>query len=395
MSWRSFAVPPVDTVTFGPGAFDDIGAQVEQLGGSRVVAIMSGSLAGGPVETALRERLGSKLVGVFSRTRQHVPRSSVLEAVRVAREGRADCVVSLGGGTPIDCAKAVALALSTGISEPNDFEKYRVRFTYPNTYVVPPIEGDVIPHIAVPTTLSGGEHTWLAGVTNEATRAKDAFSSPKLQPRAVILDPWVAAGTPDWLWAASGIRAVDHAVEGILSVRHLPVADALASAALKLLSANLLASTKNPQDERARTDCLIGTWLSVFALPNVGTGLSHGIGHQLAAEFDMVHGVTSAIMLPLVMEFTREQTLPRLRAIAEAMGEDTRGLDDNAAADRAIAAVRELIRSLEVPNTISSAGGSLDVLPKIADHVMGDHTVATCPRPVTKEDVLELLHAAW
>jgi alcohol dehydrogenase class IV len=109
----------------------------------------------------------------------------------------------------------------------------------------------------------------------------------------------------------------------------------------------------------------------------------------------MVHGVTSAIMLPHVMEYTREQTLPRMRQIAEAMGEDTRGLDDNAAADRAIAAVCELIRSLEVPNTISSAGGSLDVLPKIADHVMGDHTVATCPRPITKQDVLELLHAAW
>jgi alcohol dehydrogenase class IV len=395
MSWRSFAVPPVDTVTFGSGAFDDIGAQVERLGGSRVVTILSGSLAGGPVETALRERLGSKLVGVFSRTRQHVPRSSVLEAVRVAREGRADCVVSLGGGTPIDCAKAVALALSTGISKPDDFDKYRVQYTYPDTYVVPPVEADVIPHIAVPTTLSGGEHTGLVGVTNEVTHAKDAFSSPKLQPRAVILDPWVAAGTPDWLWAASGMRAVDHAVESILSVRHMPFADALASAALRLLSENLLASAKNPQDEQARTDCLLGTWLSIFALPNVGTGLSHGIGHQLAAEFDMVHGVTSAIMLPHVMEYTREQTLPRMRQIAEAMGEDTRALDDTAAADRAITAVRELIRNLRVPNTISSAGGSLDALPKVAEHVMGDPTVATCPRHVTKDDVLALLHAAW
>ena len=392
---RSFLVPPVDTVTYGPGAFDQIAAQVDRVGGRRVMVILSGSLAGGPVQAALHERLGATVVGVYSRTRQHVPRSSVLEAVQVARENQADCVLSLGGGTPVDCGKAVALALSTGITEPADFERYRVRFTYPSTYEVPPIEGDVVPHVAVPTTLSGGEHTGLCGVTDDATRSKDAYTSPKLQPRAVVLDPWVTAGTPDWLWAASGMRAVDHAVEGILSARHMPMTDALGAGALRLLTDNLVASAADPTDEQARTDCLLGTWLSIFGLTNVGVGLSHGIGHQLAAEFDMIHGVTSAIMLPLVMEFTREQTLPRLRLVAEAMGRDTRDLTDSSAADAAIAAVRDLVTRLGVPDRISDAGGTPDALEKIADHVMGDAAVAACPRPVTREDVLALLRAAW
>ncbi|GAA4700209.1 iron-containing alcohol dehydrogenase [Pseudonocardia yuanmonensis] len=392
---RSFLVPPVDTVTYGPGAFDQIAAQVERVGGSRVMVVLSGSLAGGPVEAALHERLGATVVGVYSRTRQHVPRTSVLEAVQVARENRADCVLSLGGGTPIDCGKAVALALGTGIAEPADFERYRVRFTYPSTYEVPPIEGDIVPHVAVPTTLSGGEHTGLCGVTDDATRSKDAYTSPKLQPRAVVLDPWVTAGTPDWLWAASGMRAVDHAVEGILSARHMPMTDALGAGALRLLTDNLAASAADPHNEQARTDCLLGTWLSIFGLTNVGVGLSHGIGHQLAAEFDMIHGITSAVMLPLVMEFTREQTLPRLRLVAEAMGVDTRDLTDRSAADAAIAAVRDLVTRLGVPDRISAADGTPDALEKIADHVMGDAAVAACPREVTREDVLALLRAAW
>jgi alcohol dehydrogenase len=395
MTPRSFAVPPVDTVTFGSGAFDQLADQVRKLGGTRVVTILSGSLAGGVVEAALRERLGSALVGVYARTRQHVPRSSVLEAVDVARSNRADCVLSVGGGTPIDCGKGVAMALGTGIFRPEDFDRHRVRFTYPDTYEIPPLEGDIVPHIAVPTTLSGGEHSGLCGVTNDLTRAKDTYRNPRLQPRAVILDPWVTAATPGWLWAASGMRAVDHAVEGVLSARHLPMNDALASMALRLLARNLAHSAANPTDEQPRTDCLVGTWLSIFGLTNVGVGLSHGIGHQLAARFDMIHGVTSAIMLPLVMNFTRAQSAPRMRIVADALGLDTLGLDDGAAADRAIDAVRELIATLGVPHTISTAGGTPDAFDEIADHVMGDPAVAACPRPVTRHDVLDLLHAAW
>ncbi|WP_224390026.1 iron-containing alcohol dehydrogenase [Pseudonocardia sp. ICBG1293] len=395
MSPTSFLVPPVDTVTYGAGAFDEISSRVAGVGGSRVMVILSGSLAGGPVEEALHARLGPAIAGVYARTRQHVPRSSVLEATEMARDNRADCVLSVGGGTPIDCAKAVALALRADIRRPEDFDHHRVRFTYPSTYEVPPLEGDVVPHVAVPTTLSGGEHTGLCGVTDDATRAKDAYTSPKLQPRAVILDPWVSAGTPGWLWAASGMRAVDHAVEGILSARHMPMTDALGAGALRLLSENLETSSTDPGDEQARTACLLGTWLSIFGLTNVGVGLSHGIGHQLAAEFDMIHGVTSAIMLPSVMEFTRARTLPRLRLVAEAMGVDTRDLSADAAADAAIGAVRDLVTRLGVPDRISAAGGRREALPGIADHVMGDAAVAASPRPVTRADILALLDAAF
>jgi alcohol dehydrogenase class IV len=356
---------------------------------------MSGSLAGTEVEESLRGQFGDALVGVHSSTPQHVPRSAVLQAAAMARDGGADSLISIGGGTPIDCAKAVAMCLATGITEPGGFEEYRVRFTYPDVYEVPEIPGPIVPHIAVPTTLSAGEHTGLAGVTDEATHAKCAYTAPGLTPTAVVLDPDVAGRTPAWLWAASGIRALDHAIEGILSARSMPIADALGSEALRLLTENLPHSTDNPHDGDARTNCLLASWMSIFAATNVGMGLSHGIGHQLAAEFDMTHGVTSAIMLPHVMEFNAALTQPQLRRIAEAMGHDTRGLDDATAAGQAIAAVRNLITRLGVTDTISAAGGHRDALPDLAERIMGDSAVAASRRPVTREDILTLLKAAW
>ncbi|AQT82358.1 maleylacetate reductase [Mycolicibacterium litorale] len=392
---RTFTIPNVDTVTYGDGAFDDVADILRAHGGRRPLAIMSGSLAGTEVEQSLRDQFGDALVGVHSDTPQHVPRAAVLRAAAKAREGGADSVISIGGGTPIDCAKAVAMCLAAGITEPAGFEHYRVRFTYPDVYEVPDIPGPLVPHLAVPTTLSGGEHTGLTGVTDELTHEKCAYSAPGLTPVAVVLDPDVAARTPGWLWAASGIRALDHAIEGILSARSMPIADALGGEALRLLSANLVHSTENPHDAHARTNCLLGSWLSIFAATNVGMGLSHGIGHQLAAEFDMTHGVTSAIMLPHVMAFSEALTRPQLRRIAEAMGRDTRDLDDAEAARQAIAAVRDLVARLGVTDTISAAGGHREALPALAERIMGDSAVAASRRPVTRDDVQRLLEAAW
>jgi alcohol dehydrogenase class IV len=232
-------------------------------------------------------------------------------------------------------------------------------------------------------------------VTNEQTRAKDAYTNPGLMPLSVVLDPAMTILTPGWLWAASGMRAVDHAVEGLLSARRMPFVDALSVEALRLLSRNLAVSAKDVTDLDARTDCLLGTWLSIFALTNVGVGLSHGIGHQLAAEFDLVHGVTSAIMLPLVMEYNAAHTRPQLRRVAEGLGQRVNDLDDEAAARAAIDAVRRLIDELEVPHRISAVGGHRDAFGLIAEHVMGDSAVAASPRRVSTQDVLDLLEAAW
>jgi len=392
---REFRVPPMEAVHYGPGAFASIGELSARHTGRRAFAVISGSLVDTWIDQSLRDQLGGRLVGVYHRAKEHVPRACVLEAAEEARAVGADLIISVGGGTAIDCAKAVTLCLAADIEAREQFDDHRVRFTYPATLEIPELPQQVIPHIAVPTTLSGAEHTELFGVTDEKRRAKDTFSHRKFVPRAVVLDPVVAAGTPEWLWAASGMRAVDHAVEGILSAKHMPFTDALGLEALALLTGNLRHSARNPDDVEARTNCMLGTWLSIFALTNVGIGLSHGLGRQLSAQFGILHGLTSAIMLPEVMAFNAEQTRPQLRRIAAAMGADVGLCDDAEAAVQAVATMRRFIESLGVPHTLSAVGARREELDLVVEHAMSDPAVADNPRQVTRDQLLRMLQAAW
>jgi alcohol dehydrogenase class IV len=390
---RTFVVPKTDTVTFGVGALAEIAGIVDKQLSSRALLLISHSLRGTAVEANLRSHLGDRLRAVRDDIPQHVPMETVINIAASARSAEIDCVISVGGGTPIDAAKAVAMCVSENITTKPQLQALRIKAVASNG--ITPIRNTLIPHIAVPTTLSGAEHTGLVGVTDESTHEKAIFSNPALAPDAVILDPEVAALTPEWLWSASGIRAVDHAVEGILSSRNMPMMDGLALEALRLLTGNLKRSVDDAFDAQARMNCMHATWLSIFALTNVGIGLSHGIGHQLAAEFNLLHGITSAIMLPLVMEYNASATTIRLRRIAEAMGVDTRGLSDERAGLSAIAAVRKLIHSVKVPHTLRAVGAVRTALPSIAARTMEDPSIAANITPVTEGDVRHLLEKAW
>jgi maleylacetate reductase len=158
----------------------------------------------------------------------------------------------------------------------------------------------------VPTTLSGGEFSAIAGVTDERRRVKELFRHPDIIPRAVILDPAVTVHTPEWLWLSTGVRAIDHCVEGICSGEANPFADAQALHGLSLLSRGLSRVKTDPMDLQARLDCQMGTWLSMGPLAaDVPMGASHGIGYVLGAAFDIPHGHTSCIMLPAVMRWNK------------------------------------------------------------------------------------------
>jgi alcohol dehydrogenase class IV len=390
-----FEVPQIDSVVYGPDEVGVLPGLVERYGSKRVFAIVSSTLARAGVLDDLRGLLKDRLVGAFGKTPQHVPRRAVLEAAELARSEAADMVISVGGGTPIDCAKAVVLCLGEGMTREEQFDEYYVRFTYPDKIEVPPVRSELIPHIALPTTLSAAEHNSLIGITDQNRQEKHLYSNPHFLPRVVILDPLLTKHTPGWLWAASGMRAVDHAVEGILSLKHGPFMDALGLEALRILRRNLTHSASNPDDISARMDCMLAAWLSIFALSNAGVGLSHGIGHQLAAQFDVTHGITSCITLPLVMEFNAAVVAPRLRRVAEALGVDVRDMSDEGAAEAAVEEMRSFVRSLDVPYTLSAVGGRREELGVVADHTLQDMAAAVNPRRVTREELIALLEAAW
>lgn len=393
-----FAYPRTAEVVYGPGSLGELGAVADRLGAERAFVVGSRTLLADGVEERLREILGGRFAGAFVGVEQHVPRESVIAVARMAREAEADLLVSVGGGTPIDCAKAAALCLAGGVEDAAGLDAFRIRFTYPDQLEVPALPEETIPHVAVPTTLSGSEHTDLCGVTDRARNEKDLYRGPSLAPRAVVLDAELALRTPEALWAASGVRAIDHAVEGTLSARHVPFMDALGAEGLRILRVHLAESVDAPDPLAARAECLLGAWLAIYALTNVGAGLSHAIGHQLAAEFDMMHGVTSAVMLPHVLRFNAPVVGERIPRLAGPLGVDVDGLGTEAACARVIDELAALIASLErfgVPHTLASAGATRPELELVADRVLHDMGAAVNPRPLAREDLTNLFEAAW
>jgi alcohol dehydrogenase len=351
---------------------------------------MSRTLANGPAGARIREILGDLVVASFSSVPQHVPASALLAAASLAREQGVDSVVSLGGGTQVDCAKAVALCLAGDVKSAGDLDRYRARQSGDGRVLMPQDPGPLLPVFTVATALSGAEHTDMTGITDDETRVKHVFRFADLAPRAVILDAEMARYTPAPLWASSGVRALDHSVESMLSVAHNPFRDALGTKAIAMLRENLLRSTLDPDDLAARGACLEAAWMSSFGILSTGAGLSHAIGHQLAPQFGVFHGVSSAIMLPVVMEFNAPFTREQLDRVATAI----RTPEDDPADDAPVL-VRRFIETLPVPTSISAIGGTRDVFPGMATEIINDPTFPVTPRPVTESDIVELLEAAW
>jgi alcohol dehydrogenase len=304
----------------------------------------------------------------------------------------------MGGGTPIDCAKAVALCLAADVSRADQFDAFHLRFTYPDQLEAPELPSEALPHVSVPTTLSGSEHTGLFGITDTVRHVKHLYTGAAFAPTAVLLDAELALATPPALWAASGVRAIDHAVEGALSRRHVPFMDGLALESLRILNTRLSASVEGPDRLAARHDCLLAAWLAIYALTNVGTGLSHAIGHQLAAQYDMMHGVTSAVMLPHVLRFIAPVIGARIARFATPLDVNIDGLDDQLAAARVIDALAESIAELErfgVPHTLRAAGATRSELEGVATRVLHDMGAAVNPRAIEHADLMALFDAAW
>jgi alcohol dehydrogenase len=394
--YGKFDIPTMRRVWYGPGCLEHLPEEVERLGGQRVFIVTSHTLA---TQTDLVDRvrslLGNKVVGVDAASKQHVPRRAVVEAAAQAREAGADLLISLGGGSQIDCAKAVALCLAEGVKNPEQLDDYRVLFEYPDKVTVPSLKGQAPPHITVGTTLSAGDFTNFAGITDEERRVKDLYVDEQLMPKVSFLDAAITVHTPSWLWASTGMRAVDHCVEAFISQSHMPFTDALAFHALQLLFRYLPPSTRDPHDLAAKTQCQLAAWMSIFGLANVLLGLSHGIGHQLGARCNVPHGLTSCIMLPHVLEFNLPVTAERQALLAQAMGVDTRDMATEDAARAGIESLRRFIQGLGVPYRLRDVNVTREDFDGIVRDAMQDLVVATNPRPATPQDVYALLEKAY
>ena len=369
------------TVRFGAGSIEEIGEVVREIGAKAPFLVASRSLVRNTkiVET-IRDAVGGRLVGTYDQTVAHVPQATVLEATDAARRAGADVLISLGGGSVSDLTKMMSLGIAMDIRDASGFDKARVRYTPGEEPVIPPVTGDLIPLVAVATTLSAAEFSGFAGVTDEVRRCKDLFLDDKLTPYGVILDAELLKATPDWLLLSSGIRAVDHCVEVMMSNTAQVFTNSLSSDALQRLVTYLPRLKDGGRDHDDVTQCQLACWESFFALANVLLGLSHGLGHQLGARCGVPHGYTSCVTLPHVMDFNLEVTQEAQAHIARLMGVHTEIMTTAQAASAAAPAVRTFIRSLGLPTTLKEVGVGEEDLQGIADDAMQDLVVSTNPR---------------
>jgi maleylacetate reductase len=251
----------------------------------------------------------------------------------------------------------------------------------------PPMNPPTIRQISVPTTLSAGDFSALAGVTNERTKVKELLRHPRVMPSAVVLDPAITLHTPEWLWLSTGIRAVDHCVEGVCANEAHVFGDAQALTGLALFASGLPRVKADPKDLSARLDCQMGAWLSMGPLSSgVPMGASHGIGYVLGTEFGVPHGYTSCIMLPAVMRWNKPANGNRQALISTAMSQAGRDAGD---------ALDSLIRELGMPRSLSAVKIGRENFQRIAVQAMATPWVPRNPRPIEGPDqVREILELA-
>jgi maleylacetate reductase len=378
----------MDAVVFGRLAADAIADEARRCDAERVFLMVSGTLNRNMDEIAkIRRALGNRFAGLFDRMPAHTPRRAVIEAAAMAREARADLIVTIGGGSVTDGAKAVQLCLANGISTPEALDDYRPVKRPDGTMGPPPCKPPSVRQITVPTTLSAGEFSAISGVTDERRRVKELFRHPQIIPRIVVLDPAVTVHTPEWLWLSTGIRAVDHCVEGICSAEANPFADAQALHGLALLTRGLPRVKADPKNLEARLDCQMGSWLSMGPLASgVPMGASHGIGYVLGAMFDIPHGHTSCIMLPAVMRWNKPVNAERQAMVAAAMGHPGEDAGD---------VLDAFISGLGMPRTLSTVKIGADSFDRMAEDAMNTPWVPRNPRPIAgPAQVREILERA-
>jgi maleylacetate reductase len=365
----------MEAVVFGRPAAETVAEEARHSEAERVFLMVSGTLNRTTDEVArVRQALGNRFAGIFDRMPPHPPRRAVIEAAAAAREAGADLIATIGGGSVTDGAKAVQLCLANDIRTPEALDAYRPVSGPGGILGPPPCQPPSVRQVSVPTTLSAGEFSAIAGVTDERRRVKELFRHPRIIPRVVVLDPAITVHTPEWLWLSTGIRAVDHCAEGICSREANPYADAQALHGLALLCRGLPRVKADPADLQARLDCQIGSWLSMGPIASgVPMGASHGIGYVLGALFDIPHGYTSCIMLPAVMRWNKPANAERQALVAAAMGHPGEDAGD---------VLDAFIAGLGMPRSLTAVKVGTEGIARIAEAAMATPWVPRNPRPI-------------
>ena len=387
MLWRETHDCDKWTVPYLPIDPKDLGREYE----ADVIRINSQSGKGGigfllektygiRIPTKMREEVGYSVKDVSDHTHKELQPKEVL---KVFNENECDSIISLGGGSSHDCAKAIALVASNG-GNIRDYEG------------VDKSTNPLCPMIAINTTAgTASEITRFCIITDTSRHVKMAIVDWRVTPQIAINDPKLMVGMPPSLTAATGMDALTHAIEAYVSTDANPLTDAAAQMAITMITQYLPKAVANGTYMKARDKMAYGQYLAGIAFNNASLGYVHAMAHQLGGFYNLPHGVCNAILLPHVEEFNLIGNANRFRDIAKAMGENIDGLSTMEAARKAIAAIRQLSSQVGIPQNLRSLGVKEKDFEIMAENAMKDVCQVTNPRKATKEQIVEIFRAAF
>lgn len=368
----------------GPGCVKEIGRHAKDLGGTKALIVSGKSRHGEELAGDIRkilENAGLKAT-IFAGAEPNPTDSSVMEGAEVYKRESCDIIVAVGGGSPMDCAKAVGIVAKNG-ERIKDYEG------------VGKVQKGIPPLITVNTTAgTASEMTSFTIITDTERHIKMAIVDPRITPDVAVNDPELMVSMPPALTAATGMDALTHAVEAYVSTMATPTTDAAAIKSIELVSKYLREAVANGEDIRTRDMMAHAEYLAGIAFNNASLGYVHSMAHQLGGLYNLPHGVCNAILLPYVEMYNKQVCPERFADIAKAMGENIDGLSPEEAADRAIDAIKKIASDIGIPSGLKELGAREEDLEILAEHAMQDVCRLTNPRELSKEDIIEIYRKA-
>jgi len=368
----------------GAGCVKEIGRHAKDLGATKALIVSGKSRHGERLALDIYKILeGEGLEAtIFAGADPNPTDTSVMEGADIYRKEDCNMIIAVGGGSPMDCAKAIGIVVYNG-ELINDYEG------------VGKVTKGIPPLITVNTTAgTASEMTSFTIITDTKRHIKMAIVDPRITPDVAVNDPELMVSMPPALTAATGMDALTHAVEAYVSTMATPTTDAAAIKSIELISKYLREAVAHGEDVRTRNMMAHAEYLAGIAFNNASLGYVHSMAHQLGGLYDLPHGVCNAILLPYVEAYNKQVVPERFADIAKAMGEKVEGLSPEEAADRAIDAIRKLASDIGIPSGLKELGAKEEDLELLAEHAMQDVCRLTNPRDLSKEDIIEIYRKA-
>ncbi len=375
---------PVQLV-FGEGCVEDLKTFVSNFGKHALLVTGSGATSRLDAVQSVQDILSSEGIGCthFHDVEADPDTETVEAGAAAAREAGCDFVIGLGGGSPMDAAKAIAARL-TNEGPVTDWSG------------VGAVRNRARPIICMPTTAgTGSEATSIAVITDHKKKQKMSIVSQNIYPTLSLVDPLLSVGMPPELTAATGMDALTHAVESYVARRAWAPTQGLSYRAVQLIAANLEQACTDGEDLEARGNLSLASMIAGIAFTNAGLGLAHAMAHVLGSFFRVPHGTANALLLPHVMQFNLEARPALFRELAQAMGEDVSGLPAAAAGEKSVEAVRALVARLPLPASLEGVGikpSSLEVL--ASEAFLNTRLRSSNPRETVLNDIVGVFRSA-